>query len=151
MAEPAWLAIYERLSDGPGGALEELAARGTSQVTRLACIYALLDRRTEVDLCHLTAALAVWRYTLESCARIFEADGTGDTLADRVLAALRQSARGLGTTELHHALSRNTSADKLRQALDLLLSRGLIMMTKNTGKKGAHYVATEHNTKENAA
>lgn len=151
LAEPAWLAIYERLSDGPGGALEELAARGTSQVIRLASIYALLDRTTEVDVCHLTAALAVWRYTLESCARVFEADGTGDPLTDKVLTALRKSARVLTTTELHNALGNNVSGDKLKQCLALLLSRGLIMKTKNTGNKGAHYVATEHDNKENVA
>lgn len=144
-AKAAWVAIYDRLTDGPGGALEELAARGSTQVVRLASLYALLDRKTDVGLEHLTAALALWRYTMESCAIVFEANGTGDRHADRVLETIRRAGPGgLSTTDLHRALSNNIKGPQLKTALELLLNRGHIKMTKTSGKKGAHYEATEH-------
>lgn len=141
-AAEAWSCVYDRLTEGPGGALEEVAARGTAQVVRLASLFALLDRQTEVGAEHLTAALAVWRYTMESAARIFEVDGTGDRVADRVLEALRQTPSGLGTTEIHRKLSNNVPGPRLSEALDLLHKRGHVAVTK-TGKRGSHYRAAE--------
>lgn len=141
-AEGAWIGIYDRLTEGPGGALEEISARGTTQVIRLGCIYALLDRKTEVGVEHLTAALAVWRYTLESAAAIFEVDGTGNHVADRVLEKLRATPEGLNTTGLHRALGNNIAAPQLKEALDLLCARGHVSLTKKSAK-GSHYMASE--------
>lgn len=141
-AVEVWGCVYDRLTEGPGGALEEVAARGTAQVVRLASLFALLDRQTEVGVEHLTAALAVWRYTMESAARIFEVDGTGDRVGDRVLEALRQASGGLSTTEIHRMLSNNVPSQRLTEALELLEKRGHIAVTR-TGKRGAHYLASE--------
>ncbi len=140
----AWEAVYDRLTEGAGEVLEEFTARGTSNVVRLASIYALLDRRTEVDVEHLTAALAVWRYTLDSCARLFLPNGSGNRPADKILRALRGAPAGLTTTDLHRVLSNNLQSERMTELLAQLREQQLIVASKSSQQKGSRYFAAEH-------
>jgi len=69
-----WTGIYTALAVGAPGLLGEITNRAEAQVIRLALIYALLDRARQIDVVHLDAALAVWRFCEASARHIF-----GDT------------------------------------------------------------------------
>jgi hypothetical protein len=67
-ARARWAAIYEELSEGKPGLVGHVTARAEAQVLRLSCLYALLDQSPIVQVAHLDAALALWRYC-EASAR----------------------------------------------------------------------------------
>src|SRR5215831_10677453 len=54
--------IYTALSEGAPGLLGAITNRAEAQTIRLALIYALLDGAAQIDVVHLNAALAVWRF-----------------------------------------------------------------------------------------
>jgi len=64
----------------PPGIVGQLVARGATQVLRLSLTYALLDRSDQIDVQHLKAALALWRYSEATCLWIW-GDMTGDVVA----------------------------------------------------------------------
>ncbi len=100
MAWQLWDKVYTDLSTVPPGMLEATTARAAAQVRRLALIYALLDSKAEVTPDHLRAALAVWRYAVDSAAFLF-GTALGDPTADALLAHLKASSNGLGLKEIH--------------------------------------------------
>ncbi len=121
-AREIWAEVYPDLSEGEPGLLGAILGRAESQVMRLACIYALLDRSSEVTPRHLKAALALWDYSEASARRIF-GDRTGNPVADRIVTGLR--AKGEMTeTEIRDLLNRHRSAE-IDQALDLLIQFGI--------------------------
>src|SRR5262249_35442373 len=89
-ARELWGEVYEKLSEGEPGLFGAIPPRAEAQVTRLSCIYALLDGSHVVDVPPLKAALAIWDYCEQSCRYIF-GDALGNPIADRILQALRGS------------------------------------------------------------
>lgn len=65
-ARERWIDIYGPLSRGEEGLLGAATRRAEAHVVRLAALYAALDCSTEIQLPHLEAGLAVWRYSLSS-------------------------------------------------------------------------------------
>ena len=72
-AQKVWAENYADLKNPAGaqsedeeGILSAVVVRARPHVLRLALTYALLDQRTIVDEEHLGAALAMWRYSLDS-------------------------------------------------------------------------------------
>jgi Protein of unknown function (DUF3987) len=123
-AETRWEAIYTALAEDQPRLLGAITARAEAQVLRLSCVYALLDETDTVDVPHLNAAYALWRYCEASARYIF---GTilGDPLADDIIRMLRQMAPGgMTRTDINHALGRNYKSATLGQALDRLLREG---------------------------
>lgn len=121
--------VYGPLSDGLPGVLGKVTSRAEAQVTRLALLYALVDGAATIELAHLTAALAVWRFCLESARAIF-GDGTGNKLADRFLAEMKaQGARGVGRAELHKLANNHAGKSDFDQALEVLETNGLAVKT----------------------
>jgi hypothetical protein len=123
-AETRWEDLYATLAEGQAGLLGALTARAEAQVLRLSCLYALLDKTDMVDVPHLDAAYALWRYCEASARYIF---GTllGDPLADEIHRMLRQIApEGMTRTDINNALGRNYKSATLGQALDRLLREG---------------------------
>jgi hypothetical protein len=53
-------------------------------------IYALLDVDELIRVPHLQAALAVWRYSYQTCRWLW-GQKLGDPLADAIMAALKRS------------------------------------------------------------
>ncbi len=92
-ANKLWHQVYKRLSDGYSGLLGSVTSRATAQVTRLSCLYALLDNSDVIRLEHLEAALAVWQYCEDSAKHIFGM-ALGDKVADEILAKLEQAEGG---------------------------------------------------------
>jgi len=121
-AEGVWAEVYPVLSEGKPGLLGAIIARAEAQVMRLACIYALMDRSPLIRPVHLQAALALWDYAEDSVRRIF-GGRLGHAVADRILAALRESGE-LSETAIRDLFNRHRGAE-IDQALDLLSRLGL--------------------------
>jgi hypothetical protein len=94
-----WRGIYGQLSAGKPGTLGALLSRAEAHVTRLSCLYAVLDKSRTVQAKHLLAALALWDYA-EASARFVFGDRLGDTESEKLLAALRGAPDGLSRTEI---------------------------------------------------
>jgi hypothetical protein len=123
-AREAWAVAYADLSADHPGLLGAVTARAEAQVIRLALLYALLDRKYEVDVPHLRAAFAVWEYAEASAARIF-GDALGDHVADDIYRALKLSgANGMSRTKIRDLFGRHQSAERIGAALALLARNG---------------------------
>lgn len=109
------------LSVDEAGVYGTVVQRAEVQVVRLALTYALLDVSQVIEVRHLGAALAVWRYCNASAKRIF--DGAGQNpLEHRVIQALMHGP--LATRELHQALGGHVESGALRDALRTLEGKG---------------------------
>ena len=84
-ASERWIDVYGPLSRGEEGLLGAATRRAEAHVVRLAAIYATLDTSEQIAMPHLEAALAVWRYSLDSARWIF-GDTLGDPTADEIWA-----------------------------------------------------------------
>jgi hypothetical protein len=134
-----WIEVYEALAQGAPGLLGAITDRAEAQTTRLALIYALLDRVPQIDVVHIDAALALWRYCAASARTIF-GDIIGDPNADAILSALRAAgADGLSRTDLSNLFGRNLPANKISAALVALMSAGKVRRggMKKTGGRFA--------------
>ncbi len=128
-AREAWTAAYSQLSDGKPGMFGAVTGRAEAQTVRLAALYAVLDQSRTVEYRHLEAALALWQYAEESARYIF-GDATGDPEADAILDALRVAGpAGMTRTEIRDLFKRNKSAERINQALALLLKMGSLSRT----------------------
>ena len=133
-ADRLWEYLYaEMAEDDPGGLAGALIARAEAHVLRLSLVYALADRASRVDVEHLDAAWAMWRYCRDSAAYIF-GDTLGDDVADRLLAAVRATTDGLDRTAQSAVFGRNVPGERLEHARRLLAACGLCQeRTVDTG------------------
>jgi hypothetical protein len=121
-----WADVYTRLAQGTPGLLGAITDRAEAQTIRLALVYALLDQAPQIDVKHIEAALALWRYCEASARHIF-GDIIGDPAADTILRALRGAGTdGLSRTDLINLFGRNLPANKIDAALVALLSAGKV-------------------------
>jgi hypothetical protein len=119
-----WEQVYADLSEGRPGMLGSMTSRAEAHVVRLALIYALLDCKDEIQVEHLLAALAVWRYC-EASARFIWGTALGDPEADEILRALRAAgSEGLTRWDVMNHFSRHKKADQLDRAISVLAERG---------------------------
>lgn len=123
-ARARWAQVYAELSEGQSGRLGAVTSRAEAHVLRLSMLYALLDGSRVVRVPHLLAALACWRYAAESAEWIF-GEGTGDTLADRLLTLLRAAPAGIARTDINRALGGHVRAARISDALAVLEEKGL--------------------------
>jgi hypothetical protein len=93
-------------------------------VTRLAMLYALLDKSETISTEHLKAGLAVWEYA-EASARYIFGSAVGDPIADDILRSLRTHPDGLSRTAISNLFRRNKDAQTIGRALELLRSANL--------------------------
>lgn len=136
-ANTYWREVYVDLADdAPEGLLGAVVARGAPYVLRLALTYALADGRREIDVEHLSAARALWRYSRDSAEVIF-GDAVGDAVADQLLAAIRRAgADGLDLTGQSNALGRNHKARRLDAARTRLEDLGQIVTRPDPNPSG---------------
>jgi hypothetical protein len=124
----AWANAYHELTTARPGLLGAITSRGAPLVMRLACLYALLDNKAQVEKPHLAAASALWDYCSASAKFIF-GDALGDPVADAILSALRNSIDGLDRTSISALFERNKSAAEIARALGTLQEHGLARAT----------------------
>lgn len=120
-----WNDVYRELAQDRPGLVGAITARAEAQVLRLSMTYALADGRGELDLPHLEAAHAAWRYCDASAIHIFQ-DALGDPIADRILNALRNNSGGHSRTMISTVLGRHAKKTEIEQALGRLLQAGLV-------------------------
>jgi len=127
-ARALWAEIYDQLSEGKPGLVGSLTSRSEAQVTRLATLYAVLDKSRTIEAEHLTAALAVWQYCEKSAEAVF-GDAIGDPVADQVLLALRQNGP-MTRTQISGVLGRHQKKGRVDQVLQSLRSLGKVRVEK---------------------
>jgi hypothetical protein len=134
---PTWARVYPPLSDGRPGLVGAMTSRAEAQVTRLASIYALLDRSYEISPPHLAAALALWTYA-EASVRYLVGTLTGDPTADEILSELQKFPGGLTRTEISDLFQRHKPKEELSAALATLERLGKARPEKRSpaGGKG---------------
>ncbi|MBU4557419.1 MAG: hypothetical protein KJ747_11170 [Actinobacteria bacterium] len=136
-ARDDWVALYDDLSEGRPGMVGALTARGEAQVVRLAALYALSECGGEITPRHLSAAVAVWRYS-EASVRFLYGDATGNDVADTLIEKLREAPDGLSRTQIRDLLSRHGKKAAVEPALRQLEGLGLARFEKHeTGGKPA--------------
>lgn len=124
-AEELWAVAYEELERDRPGLAGAITGRASPIVKRLSLVYALLDRSRVIRPEHLEAALAVWDYAEASITSIF-GDLTGDAFADRIYQILLREGP-MSRNDIRDQFSRNPSAARLEQALEILLQTGKII------------------------
>ncbi len=129
--KPLWKETYPELSAGLPGLVGAMTSRSESYVTRIAGIYALLDKSILIKPQHLLAALAIWDYAENSARYIFQTKSF-TPIMKRILEALTDNKQGMTRTAINNALSRNYSSEDIKQALVTLLSLGLLRKTESS-------------------
>jgi hypothetical protein len=133
VARDRWEALYaEAATRARYGMLGAMLARSEAQIARLALLYALLDRSSEVGGHHLAAAEAMWAYAERSVMHIF-GESTGDRHADSLLGFLADGP--IEWMEARKALGLRLSSE-MEDAVGTLVSLGLadIVTVKKEGR-----------------
>lgn len=141
-ANHLWRDSYTVLTDWHDrrhGSFGSITGRAEAHVVRLSICFALLDGQSEIQLCHLKAALESWRYCQESACYIWD-DFTQDGLAVKIRAALTKAGQdGLTRSQLHIDLGKRTSPNEFMPELQKLISSGEVT---ETDKRGTGRTAT---------
>lgn len=122
-ARDMWCAGYPALTADKPGLIGAVTDRAEAQTSRMALIYALLDRASTIDTPHLEAALAFWRYCEASARHIFAGRGE-NPLDEKILTILRSGQQT--TTGISSALSRNVRAADIQAALERLITADMV-------------------------
>lgn len=131
-ARHVWEQVYPKLSEGHGGLLGSVTARGEAQCIRVALAYALADQSQAIDAPHLLAALAVWERSFESAKYVFGA-ALGDRVADETLRALRAATDGLSRSDINNVFRGHENSGRIGAALELLQEKGLAASYQRPG------------------
>lgn len=137
-AESVWDRMYRWMDrDDPGGLVGAVIARDAAQVLRLSVLYAALDDSRQIDVVHLRAAWAVWRYARQSAALIFR-NSPGDAKAERILRFVIEAGDvGRTRNELHAHLGGHVKAVAIEAVVERLEDAGLVEQHKRrSGDKG---------------
>ncbi len=122
-ASELWNDHYATLSQNRPGLHGTATGRAEAQVLRLSAIYAALDCSSIIRLPHLQAALTLWDYCSYSATSLF-GNCVADSIADRILEALRSADSGLTRKQIRDLFHGNISSSSIDQALEKLSSLG---------------------------
>ena len=130
-ARAYWEHLYRRLGIPHRGLTGVATSRAEPIVLRLAMIYALVDRSKFIALPHLRAAAEVWRYCFDSAKYIF-GGVVRNTVAHRVLEAVRSSPTGLTRTEINALFGGHRSSAEIDAAIKELQQTRFVRIQKVT-------------------
>ena len=137
-AKAYWDALYRKLNaQKRSGVIDNILARDTGHILKLALIFAIADRVDDIRIQHLEAALAVIDYCQNSARWIF-GQATGNKLANNILWELRRSTGGgLTRTQINDEIChRNTPKTQLEKAFSDLVKNKLAKFTVEKGPNG---------------
>jgi hypothetical protein len=137
-AKALWADLYNQMADDePGGLLGAVVARPEANTLRLAICYALLDGSRVIEVPHLRAAWAVWRYCRASAEYIF-GDAVGDAQADKLWDAIfKAGPAGLDFTSQSALFGRNVDRRRM-EVLRARLGKRIVNMVVKTGGADRH-------------
>lgn len=140
-----WSKIYHYLTAEIPGLVGVLAARTEPYTLRLAGIYAVADRSTEIKLPHLRAAVAIMDYSLATLYHFF-GDSVGEPSAEKLLQATIEAENGLSKKEIYeNVFYKNKSAEQIEGYLTTLEDAGLIgHRVEKTGTKNKTIYFKKH-------
>lgn len=119
-----WEAVYSSLvAEKSAPVWDAVTSRAEAQALRLSMLYALLDGSDTIDVAHLDAALAVWRYCDDSARCLFAEATEGGTLEAKLLSTIRERP-GIMRSELKQSVSHRIGTDTFDAALRWLVDRG---------------------------
>jgi hypothetical protein len=135
-AQQLWLEVYPKLTNEARGKIAAITGRGDAQVLRLSMIYALADSAAVIEVEHLGAALAIWKYCEDSVKYLF-----GRTIDDKQLVKLYQALRaapdGLTQDEiLKNVFRKNLASKEIGKLLEVLEKAGHIFCRTRARKDG---------------
>jgi hypothetical protein len=119
-ANKLWESVYADLSADVPGRFGAAIGRGEGQVLRISMIYALLDKSRIIEAAHLKAALALWKYCVDSARHLF-LSRLDNPHAAKIFSALRQKPEGMTRNKIRvEALKGNLSKEKTDEAFNYL-------------------------------
>jgi hypothetical protein len=141
-ADVLWSDWYMSLTDDVHGMFGAVTARAEAQVLRLSVAYALTDGSRKIDVPHLDAALAFWRYCEDSARYLFQST-TGDPTADRLFQQLVAVAPAeLDGSQQHVLFAGHRTARQLEEARQLLGTLGLAETVTDSETGGRPRIVT---------
>jgi hypothetical protein len=126
-AQDHWASVYPELTQDHPGLLGAATARAEAQTIRLALTFALIDGADRVEVEHLEAGLAMWRYAQDSAAYLF-GGAEMNPVAQTILTLLATGPRT--QTDISHAFGRHMKAEQLAQVLMDLQERGRVTLAE---------------------
>jgi hypothetical protein len=142
-ATQLWEELYRKMAKSHGGLFGGVTSRAEAQVLRLSMIYALFDSSAVIRSEHLRAAMALWQYAEDSARYIF-GSSTGDPLADKILAIIREQS--VTKKEIHDKTHRHHKGTELDRVLAILKRLKLIRSEKISdtgGRPAERWIAVE--------
>lgn len=130
-ASKLWRDVYPILGAEKTGLYDAVTSRAESQVVRLSILYALLDGVSTIEVVHLNAALAVWRYCERSAQLLFAE--AGDESIDRQIVAIVRQSPGAKRSDVRDKFRHDKATTKaFDSALAMLAKRGEIEIKTET-------------------
>jgi len=125
-----WTEWYnENFKKEKTGIMGAITDRDEPHILRLACIYALLDKTSLLEVEHIKAAMALWEFCERSIEYIFQYT-TGNPLADGILDLLVQAPQT--RNQIYNYFSRHKSESEISTALGELESLGKAYFTNES-------------------
>ena len=121
-----WRELYAELNKDRAGLFGACTSRAAPITLRLSMIYALADGLDVIEVKHLHAGYAVWRYCEASARLIFGEEEQADALTSEVC-RLVHARPGVTKTDLINAFNRNVSAKEITRALVTLHGKGKVV------------------------
>lgn len=124
-ARALWHALYHELTGERPGLYGAVTGRGEAQTLRLSMLYSLLDGANVINVPHLRAATAVWRYCENSARIIFEqTEADAANPVEKLLLDKIRQEPGIKRSGLYKAIGGHITARELVQHLAHLRDRG---------------------------
>ena len=138
-----WETVYAELHASKPGVFGKCTDRARSQVIRLALLFALIDQKTQIEECHLKAALAVWQYCEDSARMLFASETTASSnkksLDKRILNVVNAEP-GIMRSEIVDKISHHLKKEQYDAAFKKLLhSKKIVLVSVFEGRQAECY------------
>jgi DNA repair photolyase len=117
-ADIIWVPYYNAIDRSPFSPPVE--SRENAHISKLALLYALLDKSPVISAKHLQAAIAAWKYSRDSSRVLFPSQASKRNLdEEKIMKLLGQHTDGLTTSQVTFmALQNNKSAEPILKKLE---------------------------------
>ena len=127
---------YPSLTEDEHGLLGGAVSRAEAQTIRISLIFSLLDKSRIIQPVHITRALTMWNYCLNSARYLFSSLES-NTSENKILQFLKDGEKS--TSQITKDLFKG-HVEKLRETLDRLQSNGrIVFRTEKTSGRTTTY------------